>query len=563
MARVAVVGLGAMGGRVAKRLCNAGHDVIVWNRSREKLLEVVALGATAVRTPRDSALMSEMVITMVSDPHALRAVTEGDDGLVAGARAGLIVLEMSTVGRPAIHRLSSALPSGVGLVDAPVLGSVTAAETGKLTIFAGGPDALVDRVEPLLSELGTVLHAGPLGAGAASKLIANAALFGTLAVLGEALAMAEAMGLDRRTAATVLASTPLAEQVERRLPSINSKSYPCRFALSLAAKDANLITTEAVSTGAAIPVLAAAGNWMAMADREGRSEQDYTAVLATILGQSDSSDPAVFTAEEEAGGFDGLIVDLDGVVWLGDEPIAGAVAALTALRESGFRIVFLTNDPEQGREDQARRLNGIGVQAEPSDVFTAGTVTAAYLAKQHLDGARALVIGSAALKRDVCEAGLKLVTATRPKDAAIVVVGGHNSFGLTDLRAATAAVCAGAAFYATGRDPFVPTAGGRDPGTGAIVAAIETATGVTATLTGKPEPHVFAMASARLEGCKRIAVVGDSLVADIVGAKQVGLYSILVLSGATRQEDLIHATTRPDRVFSSLAATAKWLVKRG
>src|SRR5690242_2061403 len=130
--RVAVVGLGGMGSRIAGRLLDAGHEITVWNRSPERMTPVVERGATAALRPRDAAGHAEVVITMLADPDALRAVTEGDDGIAAGAHAGLILVEMSTVGPAAIERLTSVLPDGTALVDAPVLGSLNEVETGQL-----------------------------------------------------------------------------------------------------------------------------------------------------------------------------------------------------------------------------------------------------------------------------------------------------------------------------------------------------------------------------------------------------------------------------------------------
>lgn len=158
-------------------------------------------GAVAVATPAEAAAVADFLITMVSDPSALRAVSEGDDGIAAGAGASLAVIEMSTVGPPAIVRLAKALPREAELIDAPVLGSIGEAESGALTIFAGGPPPLVERARPLLAALGSVVHAGPLGAGAAAKLVANATLFTTLAALGEAIALARGLG-PRRASST-------------------------------------------------------------------------------------------------------------------------------------------------------------------------------------------------------------------------------------------------------------------------------------------------------------------------------------------------------------------------
>lgn len=283
MATVAVVGLGAMGSRIALRLLSVGYDVVVWNRSPEKLEALLANGASAAATPREAALRSQTLITMLADPPALHAVTEGPNGIAAGTHPNLTIIEMSTVGPSAVRHLASALQPGVSLVDAPVLGSIAEAETGTLTILAGGPTDAVDEIRPLLTSLGALVHVGPLGAGAAAKLVANAALFGTLTVLAETLALSESLGLSIEAAAAVLAATPLAEQARRRLPVIEAGDYPRRFALSLARKDADLIRHSAETVGIEIPALEAARTWLAAAERAGRGDDDYTALLPTII----------------------------------------------------------------------------------------------------------------------------------------------------------------------------------------------------------------------------------------------------------------------------------------
>lgn len=284
METVAVLGLGAMGSRIALRLLDAGHDVVVWNRSPDKAAPVVARGAIAASSPQDAAVRSRILITMLADPQALRSVSEGPEGIVAGAHPALIIVEMSTVGPAALRRLATSLGPEAQLVDAPVLGSISEAEAGGLTIFAGGPAEVVDRVEPLLAVLGSVLRVGPLGAGAAAKLVANAALLGTLTILGETLALADAFGLPRETTAEVLASTPLAEQARRRLALIRAGDYPRRFALSLARKDADLMLDAAEAAAAKAPALETMRNWLRAAEADGRGASDYTAVLATMLG---------------------------------------------------------------------------------------------------------------------------------------------------------------------------------------------------------------------------------------------------------------------------------------
>ena len=283
MSAVAVVGLGAMGSRIARRILDAGSEVVVWNRDPAKAAALTDIGAVLAATPAEAASRGDVVITMVADPQALREVTEGPAGVAAGASASTTVIQMSTVGPAAVERLASALPTGAALLDAPVLGSVSEAESGTLTIFVGAAEELVEQWTPLLAQLGSVVPVGPLGAGTAAKLVANATLFGVLGVLGEALALADALELSRERAFAVLAETPLAAQAERRRSAIESGAYPTRFALALALKDAGLIAEAAEASGAELRLAAAARWWLADAHAAGRGEDDYSAVLAQIL----------------------------------------------------------------------------------------------------------------------------------------------------------------------------------------------------------------------------------------------------------------------------------------
>ena len=285
MSVVAVVGLGAMGSRVARRLLEAGHELVVWNRTAERAAPLVEAGAVAAATPAEAAARAEAVLTMVADPAALRDVTEGGEGVAAGVREGATVIEMSTVGPDAVRRLAAVLEERAGLLDAPVLGSRSEAEAGTLTIFVGGPDDLVARWTPLLSVLGSPLHVGPVGSGAAAKLVANTTLVGTIGVLGESLALAEGLGLSREKAFEVLAATPLGAQAERRRESIDSGEYPPRFALYLARKDAELVVSAAREANVDLRLTEAARSWLAEAEEAGLGDRDYSAVLARILGR--------------------------------------------------------------------------------------------------------------------------------------------------------------------------------------------------------------------------------------------------------------------------------------
>jgi 3-hydroxyisobutyrate dehydrogenase/2-hydroxy-3-oxopropionate reductase len=276
---IAVVGLGAMGSRIAARLLDARHRLIVWNRTAEKAQPLVERGAELAASPADAAGAAEAVLVMVSDPAALVAVSEGPQGIAAGATSSLTVIQMSTVDPAAASRLASALPAGAGVLDTPVLGSIDAVEGGSLTLFVGGAEPLVKRWTPLLSTLGSPIHVGPLGAGTAAKLVANATLFSTLAVLGEAIALAERLGLARDVVFEILKTTPLAAQAERRREALENENYPKRFALALARKDAELI----VEAGADLRVHAATAEWLREAEDGDLGDLDYTALLAWIL----------------------------------------------------------------------------------------------------------------------------------------------------------------------------------------------------------------------------------------------------------------------------------------
>jgi 3-hydroxyisobutyrate dehydrogenase-like beta-hydroxyacid dehydrogenase len=288
MATIGVVGLGAMGSRIARRLAGAGHDLVVWNRDRSKAEPLAISGALVGETPADVARRVEAVITMVSDPQALADVTEGPDGAVAGVGEGATLIQMSTVGPAATARLASLLPDDA-LLDSPVLGSISEVEAGTLNVFVGGQPELLERWRPLLSTLGTVLRVGPVGAGTAAKLVANMTLVGVIGVLGEALALGDALGLARTSSFAVLGKTALADQAERRRPAIESGDYPPRFGLSLARKDADLIVEAAARAGLGLRLAKAARDWLAEAEGAGLGAADYSAVLARMLDRSRTS----------------------------------------------------------------------------------------------------------------------------------------------------------------------------------------------------------------------------------------------------------------------------------
>ena len=250
--------------------------------------------------------------------------------------------------------------------------------------------------------------------------------------------------------------------------------------------------------------------------------------------------------------YDQVIMDLDGCVYLGGDPIDGAPEAIAALREGGKRIAFVTNDPRSSTEDYVQRLWGMGVQASLADVVTVGGAVQHVLVERYR-GRTVFAIGTDALRRHVADSGLRLLNGTDLATRAdVVVVGGTEDLVYEDLRVAALALRRGAEFLATGRDPTYPMPDGLWPGTGAIVAALEYATEREAAVIGKPEPQLFITALDRL-GEGRTLVIGDRLDADVAAAAKAGLDAALVLSGGTTAAEAQAAKDpKPVRVSADL-----------
>ena len=197
MAKIAFLGLGQMGAPMASRLLEAGHELTVWNRTRDRAEALAARGAGVARSPAEAGTGAAFAITMLATPEALQDVVLGENGLAKGLGAGQVYIDMSTVGPDTIHSIAARLPRGVAIIDAPVRGSVPQATEGHLEIFVGAGDEDFERVRPILESLGAVMHVGGPGAGAAMKLVANLALGVSISAVGEALVLGEALGLGR------------------------------------------------------------------------------------------------------------------------------------------------------------------------------------------------------------------------------------------------------------------------------------------------------------------------------------------------------------------------------
>ncbi|MEV4189776.1 NAD(P)-dependent oxidoreductase, partial [Streptosporangium canum] len=237
---------------MARRLVAAGHKVTVWNRT-PRTVE----GAFGAASPAEAVAEAELVVTMLSDPAAVRRVLAD---AAPGLRPGTLVVEMSTIGPEAVAELRDRLPSQVGLVDAPVLGSVQPARDGTLTVLAGGLPEDLARCREVLGVFGHVREAGGPGAGAAMKLAVMSALVPAQVLLAETLAYGEATGVDTAALLDVLGETPLGTLVERVRPAVENGPPETRYALGLAAKDLVLAShpTQTLAAAARDRLLGAA-----------------------------------------------------------------------------------------------------------------------------------------------------------------------------------------------------------------------------------------------------------------------------------------------------------------
>ncbi|RAG83404.1 NAD(P)-dependent oxidoreductase [Streptacidiphilus pinicola] len=253
--RIAWLGLGRMGLPMARRLVDAGQAVTVWNRTAAKADPLVAAGAKAAQSAAEAVADAAVVVTMLADPAALAEVAEA---VLPALRPGTVWVEMSSVGPEAVRALVARLPEGVRLIDAPVLGSVDRAATGELLILAGGE---VAPVADLLALLGTVREVGPVGDGAALKLVLIGAIVAGVAVVHEALSLADALGLPAGVAESALAGGPLRDLLGR------ARATTADFAVSLAAKDVAL-GAAAADLPVADAVVSALRSFPEIADRD-------------------------------------------------------------------------------------------------------------------------------------------------------------------------------------------------------------------------------------------------------------------------------------------------------
>jgi len=283
--KVAVLGLGIMGAGMARQLVAKKFDVTVWNRDAAKATALASAGARVATTPAMAAAGADVVLAMLANDDASRAVWLAEHGALAAVRQGAVAVESSTLTVEWVRELAAAAKDrGINFLDAPVTGSKAQAESGALSFLVGGPIDVLDRVRPVLAGMGgNVYHLGPIGSGAMMKLINNFLCGVQVASLAEAIAMAERAGLDARQAAAVLSAgspgSPLVKIVAQRMLD---RAYEPNFLIPLMAKDLHYARQAFARAGIELASADAARAHFIDAERAGMGQKDISAIVELL-----------------------------------------------------------------------------------------------------------------------------------------------------------------------------------------------------------------------------------------------------------------------------------------
>jgi len=287
MANLGYVGLGAMGGRMAARLLAKGHVVTGYNRTRSKAQWLIERGMKWGDSPRRVSEAADVIFVMVSDSAALEAVVDGPDGVIAGLRAGQVVIDMSTVS-PTVSRAvaAKAREKGADMLDAPVSGSVATLDQGKLSVMVGGQGATFERVKPLLEDVGPkVTHVGENGLALSMKIAHNLSLAVQMLAFSESVLLAEKSGIDRETAVDILTHSVIASpMIQYRGPFVLRMPEEAWFNVNMMQKDMQLALEMGRQLDVPLPTTAIVDQFLTAARAQGLAEQDF-AVMFSVLAQ--------------------------------------------------------------------------------------------------------------------------------------------------------------------------------------------------------------------------------------------------------------------------------------
>jgi 4-nitrophenyl phosphatase len=259
---------------------------------------------------------------------------------------------------------------------------------------------------------------------------------------------------------------------------------------------------------------------------------------------------------------DGVLIDLDGVVYTGRIPIPGAAGFLSEARRRGLKFLLVTNNSTTSPELVAERLHTMQIDVEPREILTSAQAAVAYVKLHAQPGARVRIVGEVGLRHEAEQEGFVVLDDGEATSADWVIAGLDRAFTYAKLASATRDILQGAPFVATNADALLPVEGGQVvPGAGTMIAAIKTATGVEPVVLGKPEPGLFEHGLRRLGGLEpaEAAMIGDRMDTDVDGGRRAGLRTILVLTGVTTAAEANAAQPPPDAVSPDLARVANLL----
>jgi 3-hydroxyisobutyrate dehydrogenase-like beta-hydroxyacid dehydrogenase len=278
-----------MGGTVAKRLLDAGHNVYGWNRTPEKAQWLVDQRMTLADSPRDVAERSEVVFAMVTDTKALNAVTRGPDGILAGLTPGKVLVDMTT-GSPANSRALAADAEALGarMVDAPISGAPTTVEQGKASIMVGGDPEAFERVKPILEDVGPIVRRiGDNGQALLMKIAINLSLFVQMTSYSEGLLIAEKGGIDRETAVEAMMNSVIASpMIKYRGPFVLDQPEEAWFDCNMMQKDMLLALEAGREHGVAMPTTAASNELLSAARGMGLDRYDFAIVFDVLAAMA-------------------------------------------------------------------------------------------------------------------------------------------------------------------------------------------------------------------------------------------------------------------------------------
>jgi 3-hydroxyisobutyrate dehydrogenase len=288
MSKIAFLGLGAMGSRMAPHLVKAGHDVTVWNRSPAAGTAVVARGARSAATPREAAEGAEFVFSMLTDDDASKAVwMTADTGALAGLGRGATAIEASTVSPEWLKSLAAAVEArGASLLDAPVVGSLPQAEAAQLVLLAGGAQEIFLMAKPVLGCLASVVHhVGPQGQGSTMKLAVNALLAIQVAAVAEILVTLDKLGIAPKRTLEIISGLPVMSPAGNGFAGLMvAGDFAPRFTAALIAKDLRYAVAEAAENTAKVPMLQAARDVFDELCAKGFGEENISAAIKAYRG---------------------------------------------------------------------------------------------------------------------------------------------------------------------------------------------------------------------------------------------------------------------------------------